>query len=78
MLYQEHYIIPAALTLVVPTKMLGDEVACDLRWESNGALQTMHQTVFICENLMPIDLMADEQLYALWKGYKDQMDNTGI
>lgn len=68
--YQEHYIIPADQSLVVPTRLLGEEVACDIRWENNGELQTMRNVVFISENLMPIDLLADEQLYALWKVYK--------
>jgi hypothetical protein len=73
--YQEHYIIPAEQSLVVPIKALGEEVACDIHWERNGELQVMHQTVFINENLMPIDLMEDEQLYALWKAYKSQLND---
>lgn len=68
-LYQQHYIIPAEETLIVPVRELGDEVSCDVHWESNGQLQIMHQTVFVIENLVPIDLIADEQLYALWKDY---------
>jgi hypothetical protein len=34
----------------------------------------MHQTEIISENLMPIDLMEDEQLYALWKAYKKSVE----
>jgi hypothetical protein len=71
-LYVDHYMIPAALSLIVPTRILGEETACDVRWESGGQLQVMHNVVFVNENLMAIDLIADEQLYALWKDYSNQ------
>lgn len=68
--YQRHYIIPAEDTLIVPLRIFGEEVSCDIRWKSHGELQVMRQAVFIIENLMPIDLIADEQLYELWKDYE--------
>ena len=73
-IYQDHYIIPAALSLIIPSRALGEETACEVRWKSNGQLQIMHNVVFINENIMPVDLIADEQLFALWRDYKNQVN----
>jgi len=65
--YERHYNVPAALSLVIPTRILGEEVACDVRWQSNDAQQVTRQAVFISENLMPIEPFEDDELYRLWK-----------
>jgi hypothetical protein len=65
--YERHYNVPAALSLVIPTRMLGEEVACDVRWQNNDAQQVTCHAVFISENLMPIEPFEDDELYRLWK-----------
>ena len=65
--YERHYNVPAALSLVIPTRILGEEVACDLLWKDNEAQQVTRQAVFISENLMPIEPFEDDELYTLWK-----------
>ena len=65
--YQEHYMIPAAQALIVPVRLLGDEVSCDIRWMSNNELQILRQRVFVGENLMPLNPLADDELYTLWQ-----------
>jgi hypothetical protein len=65
--YERHYNVPAALSLVIPTRILGEEVACDVRWKNNDAQQVTRNAVFISENLMPIEPFEDDELYALWK-----------
>ena len=65
--YEQHYKVPAALSLVIPTRILGEEVACDVRWKNNEAEQVTRHAVFIIENLMPIEPFEDDELYTLWK-----------
>jgi hypothetical protein len=68
--YGTHYNIPSSESLVVPTKQLGDEVLCDIRWEDdNGELKVLHQKMFLSENLVQLDPLADEKLFEIWDHY---------
>jgi hypothetical protein len=71
--YEHHYNIPAERSVVVPTRILGEEAVCDIRWESNDEAQVIHHAVFIIENLMKIQPLADEELYVLWKTHSDDV-----
>jgi hypothetical protein len=69
--YGLHYQIPAD-SLVVPLKLLGEEVLCDVRWENdNGELKVIHNAMFISDNLTPLNSMIDDKLFDLWKHYYD-------
>jgi hypothetical protein len=68
--------IPADKTLVVPLKVLGDEVSCDVRWENdNGELKALHNVVFINDNLIPLNPIMDEKLYEIWQHYYEGRKN---
>ena len=68
--YQNHYLIPAEKSVVIPVKALGEEVACDVRWENdNGELKELHNVVFINDNLTPLNPMIDDKLYEVWQHY---------
>lgn len=68
--YSAHYDIPSSVTLVVPTKHLGDEVVCDVRWENeNGELKVLHRKMFLKENLIRLNPLSDEGLFELWAHY---------
>jgi hypothetical protein len=71
--YESHYLIPAATTLVVPLKELGEEVSCDVRWEdTNGELKVLHNKLFIVDNLVPLNAMVDVKLHEIWEHYYDK------
>ena len=65
--YERHYQIPAANALIIPTRLLGEEVACDIRWKIDSEAHIIRHIVFIGENLMPIQPFEDEDLYTIWK-----------
>jgi hypothetical protein len=68
--YSGHYNIPADRTLVVPLKLLGQEVSCDLRWEDdNGEQKLIQNAVFISEYLIPLNVFIDVPLQELWQHY---------
>ena len=68
--YDAHYNIRSIETLIVPTRLLGDEAACDVRWEdSNGELQVLHNIMFANENLIPVSALTDIKLIELWNHY---------
>ena len=68
--YETHYQIPAANSLVVPVKELGNEWSCDIRWEdSEGHLQFLQNKIFVKESLVPVNQFVDNKLYELWKHY---------
>jgi hypothetical protein len=68
--YEAHYQVPADQVLVVPVKVFGDEVLCDIRWEdSNGELQVKHNAIFVYDNLVPLDERPDSRLKELWDHY---------
>jgi hypothetical protein len=68
--YESHYGIPAGNVVVVPLKVLGEEVSCDIRWEdNNGELQVIHHAMFIKENLIPLNQILDAKLWELWTHY---------
>jgi hypothetical protein len=68
--YEAHYQIPSSAALVVPTLHVGDEVACDVRWENeNGELKVLHKKMFIAENLVRLDPLADKGLFEIWQHY---------
>lgn len=68
--YEVHYSIPASHALIVPLRSLGDEVSCDVRWEdSDGEVHVIQHKVFVSENIAPINPLAEEKLYELWKFY---------
>lgn len=69
--YVAHYAI-ASESLVVPTKYVGDEVLCDVRWENeNGELKVLHEKMFVNENLVRLNPLMDEGLYEIWAHYYD-------
>jgi hypothetical protein len=65
--YAAHYNIPAAQALVVPLKVYGNDLSCDVRWEnSNGELQHLPQILFATDNLEPLNSMKDDKLQDLF------------
>jgi hypothetical protein len=76
--YQSHYNMPADRVLVVPLKLLGDDVSCDIRWEDdNGELQLLQNKVFTVDNLVPLNPLLDNKLHELWQHYYDRSENAG-
>ena len=68
--YDAHYNIRSSASLVVPTKYVGDELLCDVRWENeNGELKVLHEKMFLKENLVRIDPEIDKALFELWDHY---------
>jgi hypothetical protein len=68
--YGSHYNIPADRALVVPMKMLGTEVSCDVRWEDdNGEHKILQNIVFVSDYLVPLNVFIDQQLHELWQHY---------
>jgi hypothetical protein len=68
--YDAHYDIPSADALIVPTKHVGDQALCDIRWEnSNGELKVLHEKMFITENLVRLNPLSDDKLYEIWAHY---------
>jgi hypothetical protein len=68
--YAAHYNIVPERTLVVPRKMLGSEVACDMRWEDdNGELHLLENKIFVSDNLIPLNPMLEPKLHELWQHY---------
>ena len=75
--YEAHYNMPADYALVVPQKVLGDEVLCDIRWEDeNGELFLLQNKFFVCDNLVPLNSMLEPELQELWQHYYDSGLNT--
>lgn len=73
--YAAHYNINPELCLIVPTRVYGDEVSCDIRWEdANGELRLLQDKFFVCENLVPLNEMLDPKLMELWTHYY----NSGV
>lgn len=71
--YESHYSIPAEKSVVIPLRALGAEVSCDVRWENeNGELKSLHNIVFVNDNLIPLNSMIDEKLYEIWVHYYGQ------
>jgi hypothetical protein len=68
--YGDHYHFPADRALVVPMKLLGSEVSCDVRWEDdNGEHKILHNIVFVGDYLIPLNVFIDMQLHELWQHY---------
>jgi hypothetical protein len=68
--YESHYHMPADRSLIVPLKIFGDEVSCDIRWEDdNGELQLLQNKIFLADNLVPLNPMLDVKLHELWQHY---------
>jgi hypothetical protein len=68
--YEQHYKIPADKCVVIPLKIYGDDLSCDVRWEdSNGELQQQQQLFFNHENIEPLDEMKDYSLQEIWQHY---------
>ena len=68
--YEAHLSIPPDRTVIIPLRLLGDEVSCDVRWEdSNGELKVLHNVVFVSENLMPLNTLLDDKLHEIWQHY---------
>jgi hypothetical protein len=73
--YNAHYQIPAADVLIVPTRLLGSECLCDVRWEDdNGELQHATNLMFVNENLVPLNPLIDTKRYELWSHYYQTQD----
>ncbi len=68
--YAPHYNIPTESSLIVPIKILGEEVSCDIRWEDdNGVLQLLEHKVFVINNLERVNAQTDPRLQELWEHY---------
>ncbi len=68
--YETHYRIPAEKSLVVPRRALGDEVSCDVLWEdTDGQPQVLENIMFVNQNLLPVNDLADNILSDLWLKY---------
>ena len=68
--YGGHYNIPAERSLVVPMKLLGSEVSCDVRWEDdNGEHKILQNIVFMADFLIPLNVFIDQPLHELWQHY---------
>lgn len=66
--YETHYNVPAERSLVVPRKMLGEEVACDIRWvDETGENHLLENKVFVAGNLIAINPLLEDKLFELWK-----------
>jgi hypothetical protein len=73
--YTPHYNIPAENALIVPIKILGEEVSCDIRWEDdNGVLHLLEDKVFAIVNLERINALADPKLYELWEHFYKRVE----
>jgi hypothetical protein len=70
--YESHYNVPADRSLIVPLRLLGEEVSCDIRWEDdNGELHHLQNKIFVSENLVPLNPLLDVKLHELWEHYYD-------
>jgi hypothetical protein len=68
--YETHYNVPAEYVLVVPQKIFGEEVLCDMRWEDKeGILHVIHNAMFVFDNLIPLNQLPDTKLQELWDHY---------
>ena len=68
--YSLHYNIPAEQCVIVPISTIGDDVACEVRWEDeNGMLQLKERLLFNAENIEPLNEFLNDSLYELWKHY---------
>jgi hypothetical protein len=75
--YAPHYNIPTESSLVVPIKILGDEVSCDIRWEDErGVLNLLEDKVFVIANLERITAISDPKLHELWEHYYKRVETT--
>jgi hypothetical protein len=73
--YESHYHIPASVALVVPTKVLGSESSCDVRWEDgNGELHLVSNLMFANDNLVELNPMLDTKLHEIWDHYYKALD----
>lgn len=73
--YGPHYNIPTEHSLIVPIKILGEEVSCDIRWEdNNGVLHLLEEKVFAIVNLERVKALADPKLQELWEHYYKRME----
>lgn len=68
--YEAHYQVPAQRSIVVPLRLLGDEVSCDIRWEDDfGQPQLLQNKIFAIQNLVPLNPILEEGLHAVWSRY---------
>jgi hypothetical protein len=75
--YTLHYGIPAERVVVVPMKLLGAEVLCDIRWEDeNGELQFLDNKMFLIDNLVPLNPLLELELQQLWEHYYGNMTSS--
>lgn len=74
--YATHYNIPPEKCLIVPVRLFGPEVSCDIRWEDdNGELHLLQDKFFVCDNLVPLNAMLEPELADLWKHYYSALLN---
>jgi hypothetical protein len=75
--YEAHYHMPADYALVVPQKVLGDEVLCDIRWEDQGGqLHVIHNAMFVNDSLVSLNDRPDTKLKELWEHYYPSASET--
>jgi hypothetical protein len=75
--YEEHYQIPSAEALIVPTRNMGaDEALCEVRWvDVAGEMHAKSNVMFTHENLVALNGLEDEGFYEVWNRYGKSMSN---
>lgn len=70
--YEEHYQIPSEKCVIIPVRVYGDDISCDVRWEDpQGIMQIKNKVLFQHQNLELIDPMVDYQLHEIWKHFEN-------
>ncbi len=76
--YDDHYHIRSAKALVVPVRALGDEVACEVRWQDDlGETRFLDNAVFQSQNLVPINAITDMEIFDRWQKYYSSEKTDG-
>ena len=66
--YTNHYQIPANDCVIVPQKIYGENVSCDVHWKDEfGIVHKRSDMMFLEGNLVPLNAMKDYQLYEVWQ-----------
>jgi hypothetical protein len=68
--YAAHYSIPSNKCLIIPIKVFGNDLSCDVRWEdANGELHVRNQILFSNDNIEPLNAFKEPALHDLWRHY---------
>lgn len=75
--YNKHYEIPVQSCVVVPVKIYGDQISCDLRWkDESGETRHREDLMFSSAYLVPLDAIKDFKLYDLWEEYNKTVSSS--